>query len=136
MCARVLVVDDEQVNLDLFAYLLRAFGHEPEVALEGESAVRVAKERVPDLVLCDIQMPRMNGFEVLRRLKEDPRFLTTPIVGVTGLAMVGDREKVLNAGFDGYLTKPIAPETFIFEIEKYLPADLFFSRQLYFTLSV
>jgi two-component system cell cycle response regulator len=123
MCARVLVVDDDPVNADLIGYLLRAFGHEAILALGGQEALREAAAQVPDLVLCDIQMPGVDGFEVLRRLRSDKRFDRTEIVGVTALAMVGDREKVLAAGFDGYLTKPITPETFVPEVEKHLPAQ-------------
>lgn len=124
MCARVLVVDDDPVNADLIAYLLKAFGHHPILALGGEAALQEAVASVPDLVLCDIEMPGIDGFEIVRRLRADERFASTQIVGVTALAMVGDREKVLTAGFDGYLTKPIAPETFVTEIEKYLPAGM------------
>src|SRR5438552_11548284 len=120
MCARVLVIDDDPVNADLLGYLLRAFGHDPILALEGEVALNEARRQTPDLVLCDIQMPRIDGFEVLRQLRMDGRFSQTPIVGVTALAMVGDREKILAAGFDGYLTKPITPETFVPQIEKFL----------------
>jgi two-component system cell cycle response regulator len=120
MCARVLVIDDDPVNADLLGYLLRAFGHDPVLALEGEIALSEARRQPPDLVLCDIQMPRIDGFEVLRQLRMDDRFSKTPIVGVTALAMVGDREKILAAGFDGYLTKPITPETFVPQIEKFL----------------
>lgn len=124
MCARVLVIDDDPVNVELVGYLLRSFGHDPVLALGGEPAMDEATKRVPDLVLCDIQMPGVDGFEVLRQLRADPRFAATAIIGVTALAMVGDREKIIEAGFDGYLTKPITPETFIDEIEKYLPAAL------------
>ena len=120
MCARVLVVDDDPVNVDLLGILLRAFGHEAVLTLTGLDALREAAERIPDLVLCDIQMPEIDGFEVARRLRADARFARMPIVGISALAMVGDREKVLSAGFDGYLSKPIMPETFIVEIEKYL----------------
>src|SRR5437764_7011224 len=123
MCARVLVVDDDPVNADLLGYLLRAFGHDAALTLGGAAALRDAGEHVPDLVLCDIQMPEIDGYEVLRRLRADTRFDDTQIVGVTALAMVGDREKVLAAGFDGYLSKPIAPETFMDAIERYLPAS-------------
>ncbi len=123
MCARVLVVDDDPVNVELLAYLLRAYGHDAILALSGEAALREAHERVPDLVLCDIQMPQADGFEVLRRLRGEARFAGTPIVGVTALAMVGDREKIVAAGFDGYLTKPITPETFVPEVEKYLSTE-------------
>ena len=123
MGAKVLIIDDDPVNIDLLGYLLRAFSHEPLIAMGGEEALQMAGAHIPDLILCDIQMPHMNGFEVLRRLRADPRFAFVPIVGVTALAMVGDREKIMAAGFDGYLTKPIAPETFVAEIEKYLPPD-------------
>jgi two-component system cell cycle response regulator len=124
MCARVLVIDDDPVNAELIGYLLRAFGHDPVVALGGEAAIDEAAKRVPDLVLCDIQMPGVDGFEVLKQLRSDVRFASTAVVGVTALAMVGDREKIMDAGFDGYLTKPITPETFVDDIEKYLPAAL------------
>lgn len=123
MCARVLVVDDDPVNVDLLTYLLHAFGHEAVAVLSGDDALREADAHVPDLVLCDIQMPRTDGFAVLRRLRADGRFAATPIVGVTALAMVGDREKIIAAGFDGYLAKPITPETFVSEIEKYLTTE-------------
>lgn len=123
MSAKILIIDDDPVNLDLLGYLLRAFSHEPLIALGGEEALRMAGAQIPDLILCDIQMPDMHGFEVLRRLRADQRLAFVPIVGVTALAMVGDREKIIAAGFDGYLTKPIAPETFVAEIEKYLPPD-------------
>lgn len=124
MCARVLVIDDDPVNVELIGYLLRAFGHDAVLALGGEPAMDEATQRLPDLVLCDIQMPGVDGFEVLRQLRGDARFAATAIVGVTALAMVGDREKIMAAGFDGYLTKPITPETFIDDIEKYLPPAL------------
>jgi two-component system, cell cycle response regulator len=120
MCARVLVVDDDPVNVELLGYLLRAFGHAAVLSLDGPSALREADAEVPDLVLCDIQMPQMDGFEVLRSMRRDKRLAATPIIGVTALAMVGDREKILAAGFDGYLAKPITPETFVTDIEKYL----------------
>jgi two-component system cell cycle response regulator len=130
MGARILVIDDDPVNAELAGYLLRAFGHEPVLALGGEPAIDEARNRVPDLVLCDIQMPGVDGFEVLRQLRGDARFTTTAIVGVTALAMVGDHEKIIAGGFDGYLTKPITPETFVEEIERYLPAALAAPRRM------
>ena len=120
MCARILVIDDDPVNVHLLGFLLRAFGHEAVLALDGPSALREAAAHVPDLVLCDIQMPQMDGFEVLRSIRKDTQLASIPIIGVTALAMVGDREKILGAGFDGYLAKPITPETFVTDIEKYL----------------
>lgn len=129
MCAKVLVVDDDQVNIDLLGYLLRAFGHEPMLSLTGEDAIRKARTHLPHLVVCDIQMPGLDGFEVLRRLRGDPNCEGMKIVGVTALAMVGDREKVLAAGFDGYMAKPITPETFVSDVERFLPASLIPSRK-------
>jgi len=123
MCARVLVVDDDPVNADLLGYLLRAYGHDASLTLGGQEALRDAEAQLPDLILCDIQMPVLDGYEVLRRLRANHRYDDTRIVGVTALAMVGDRERVLAAGFDGYLSKPITPEWFMDEIEKYLPPE-------------
>jgi two-component system cell cycle response regulator len=119
MCARVLVIDDDPVNLDLMTYLLKAFGHEPLPADGAAQALETIRSREIDLVLCDIQMPGMDGFEFLRRLHTERR-RTGPVIGVTALAMVGDREKILSAGFDGYMAKPITPETFVQEVERYL----------------
>lgn len=119
MCARVLVVDDDPVNLDLMVYLLNAFGHTPLRANGGAMALEMVLATDVDLVLCDIQMPGVDGFELLHRLGE-ARTHNPPIIGVTALAMVGDREKVLAAGFDGYMAKPISPETFVEEVERYL----------------
>src|SRR5438045_3843845 len=123
MCARVLVIDDDPVNLDLMIYLLNAFGHRPISADGGAHALETMRTTEVELVLCDIHMPGMDGFEFLRRLNDEGRH-RVPVIGVTALAMVGDREKILAAGFDGYLAKPITPETFVDEVEKYLPAHL------------
>ena len=119
MCARVLVIDDDPVNLDLMTYLLNAFGHTPIAASGGEAALQAVCTTEVDLVLCDIQMPGVDGFEFLRRLNQERRH-KPPVIGVTALAMVGDREKILSAGFDGYMAKPITPETFVSEVERYL----------------
>lgn len=119
MCARVLVVDDDPVNLDLMIYLLDAFGHTPIPANGGALALETVLTTKVDLVLCDIQMPGIDGFEFLHRLTE-ARAHHPPVVGVTALAMVGDREKILAAGFNGYMAKPISPETFVEEVERYL----------------
>jgi two-component system cell cycle response regulator len=119
MCARVLVVDDDPVNLDLMIYLLEAFGHTPLPANGGALALETVLNANVDLVLCDIQMPGMDGFQFLHLLGE-ARAHHPPVIGVTALAMVGDREKILAAGFNGYMAKPISPETFVEEIERYL----------------
>ena len=101
-------------------YLLRAFGYTPHAAADGEAGLEAARGEPFDLIVCDIQLPVMDGYEVARRLKADPALRTVPLVAVTALAMVGDRDKVLAAGFDGYIAKPIDPETFVRQIEAYL----------------
>jgi two-component system, cell cycle response regulator len=103
-------------------YLLSAFGHEAIQAHDGEEGIETARREHPDLVLLDIHMPRMDGYEVANHLRKDADFRKTPLVAVTALAMVGDREKILNAGFDGYIAKPVDPEKFSTEVQRYLRA--------------
>jgi CheY-like chemotaxis protein len=88
-------------------YLLQSFGHTPFFARDGEEGLQVARSERPDLILCDMQLPAMDGHEVCRRLKSDPVLRSIPLVALTAYAMVGDREKMLAEGFDGYLSKPI-----------------------------
>lgn len=120
--ARVLVIEDSQEHLDLMSYLLQAFGHTALRAADGEQGLETARRETPDLIVCDIHLPKIDGYEVARRLKRDPVLRSIPLVAVTALAMVGDRDKVLAAGFDGYLSKPIAPKRFVEQIEGYLAA--------------
>jgi two-component system cell cycle response regulator len=121
MPARILVVEDNPTNLELMVYLLESFGYECLAASDGLEGVEAGLREAPDLIICDIQLPKIDGHEVARRLKSDPRFGSTPLVAVTALAMVGDRDRVLASGFDGYIAKPIFPETFIAAVEEFLP---------------
>lgn len=123
MSTRVLVVEDNLANLELMTYLLGAFGYATTQAIDGNAALELLRRERPDLVICDIQLPDMDGFEVARRLKADSTFEGIPLVAVTALAMVGDRGKTLDAGFDGYIAKPINPESFVSEVEAFLPAE-------------
>jgi CheY-like chemotaxis protein len=109
--ARILVVDDNQPNLDLMTYLLKAFGHEPTGFNRSPDALKAAIAGGFELVLADVRMPEMDGFEFVRRYKAEAAS-TAPVVAVTALAMVGDKDRMLQAGFDGYIAKPIDPETF------------------------
>ena len=118
--ARVLVVEDQAENLDLMVYLLSAFGHETMVARDGAEGVAVVTQGYPELVVMDLQMPVMNGYQAATQIKADPRLSSIPLVAVTAHAMVGDREQIIAAGFDGYLTKPIDPQVFVRELERYL----------------
>jgi two-component system cell cycle response regulator len=118
--ARVLVIEDNPASLDLMVYLLKAFGHTPLAARDGLEGIETARRERPDLVLCDIQLPGADGHEVCRQLKQDKVLRSIPLVAVTAYAMVGDREKLLGEGFNGYLSKPINPQTFITEMTPYL----------------
>jgi len=118
-----LIIEDNPTNMGLMAYLLKAFGHLVLEAVDGELGLAIAQQEALDLVLCDLQMPGMDGYEVARRIKLDARLKVIPLVAVTAYAMVGDRDKVLAAGFDGYIPKPINPELFVGEVDAYLPLD-------------
>lgn len=111
--ARVLVIEDNPINLELMTYLLRAWGHETSSAADGASGLEAATRELPDLIVCDVQMPVLDGYEVARRLKADPVLRAVPVLAVTALAMVGDRERALQAGFDGHIAKPIDPQAFM-----------------------
>ena len=120
MPARILIIEDNPANLELMSYLLGAFGYSPRTAIDGGEGLRAASSEVFDLVICDIHLPHTDGYEVARRLKADPVRRSVPLVAVTALAMVGDRDRVLAAGFDGYIAKPIDPETFVRQVEAFL----------------
>lgn len=124
MAARILVVEDDDFSRELVRYLLARHGYAVLEAEDGGRGVQMALMERPDLVLCDLQMPVLNGFEVLRRLRNDPTWRTVPIIAVTAFSMPGDRETALAAGFHNYLTKPITPEIFVEQIEAFLPPDL------------
>jgi CheY-like chemotaxis protein len=118
--ANILVVEDYPDNLALMTYLLSAAGHDVRGAITGRQTVTTAREELPDIVVLDIQLPDMDGYQVLAELRADPSTASVPVVAVTAYAMVGDRDDALAAGFDGYLPKPITPRTFAQTIESYL----------------
>ena len=120
MPARILVIEDNKENLDLMTYLLRAFGHTVFAAQDGDQGLEMARRELPDLVLTDIQMPKVDGYEVLRAFRKDPRLAKRPLIAITAYAMRGDRERVIAAGFDGYISKPVVPEEFVGQIERFL----------------
>ena len=118
--AQVLVVEDNRASLDLMVYLLKAYGHAPVIARDGLEGIDAARREHPDLILCDIQLPSADGVEVCRQLKKDPSLRDIPLVAVTAYAMVGDRERILAAGCNGYIEKPIDPDTFVEELAAFL----------------
>lgn len=120
--ARILIIEDNPANVELMSFLLGAYGHTPLSAADGPRGVAAARSERPDLIACDVNLPGMDGFAVLAVLKTEPSLAGVPILAVTALAMAGDREKVLAAGFDGYISKPIEPESFVAELEAFLAA--------------
>jgi len=122
--ARILLIEDNPDNLDLMSYLLTAYGHAVTTAEDGESGIAAARAAPPDLIACDIHLPGVDGYGVARALKADPSLAAVPVIAVTALAMVGDRERILGAGFDGYITKPIDPQRVVTELDAFLPANL------------
>jgi CheY-like chemotaxis protein len=121
MRATILVIEDNRDNMDLADYLLRAYGYKPLLASGGEEAIPIAVEQRPDLILLDVGMPGIDGYDVAVAIRQHPALQQTRVVAVTASAMVGDRERIAAAGFDGYIPKPINPETFIGQIERFLP---------------
>jgi two-component system cell cycle response regulator len=123
MAIRILIIEDHAPNLELMTYLLTAFGHTALEAGDGMSGLEMAGRERPDLIICDIQLPDINGYEIASRLKRDVGMRDIPLVAITALAMVGERERALQAGFDGYISKPITPETFVAEVESFLSGE-------------
>ncbi|HYL98429.1 MAG TPA: response regulator [Blastocatellia bacterium] len=120
MKARILLIEDNPQNRYLVKFLLEQRGHEVLQAETGPQGLELAASARPDLILLDIQLPGMDGHAVARALKSDEQLNSIPIVAVTSYAMVGDREKCLDAGAEGYIEKPINPDTFAAEIERFL----------------
>jgi two-component system cell cycle response regulator DivK len=118
--SKILYIEDNEQNLYLVMFILKNHGHEVCAARDGQEGIRMAAEARPDLILLDIQLPSMDGYAVARRLRANAELAGTPIVAVTSYAMAGDREKALAAGCNGYIEKPINPETFMQQVEDHL----------------
>ena len=117
---RILIVDDNQVNLKLMRVLLTGEGYEVRTATDAEEALQVLEKFSPRLILMDIQLPGMDGLTLTRKLKADPARKDTIIVGLTAYAMKGDSARVLEAGCDGYVSKPVDTRTFPQLVADYL----------------
>ena len=118
---KVLVIEDNEQNLYLVTFLLERHGLEIIPARTGPQGIALASHARPDLILLDIQIPGMDGYEVARQLRRLPALAGVPIVAVTSYAMEGDRSRGIAAGCVGYIEKPINPETFVAEISAFLP---------------
>lgn len=119
--ARILLIEDNAANLELMRYLLHASGHDIFTAEDGEAGLtQAATQPLADIIVCDVHLPKLDGYEVAHRLKADATLRRIPLIAVTALAMVGDKEKVLAAGFDGYIPKPINPREFAGQVQAFL----------------
>jgi CheY-like chemotaxis protein len=119
--ARVLVVEDNDMNMQLVEYLLEEGGYQIVKAASGEDALSIARGGEPvDLILMDIHLPGIDGLSVVREMKTDERTKAIPILALTAHAMRGDRDRFLEAGCDGYISKPIDVKTFLTSVRQYL----------------
>src|SRR5215212_10170296 len=120
---RILVVEDNDMNMQLVEFLLEEGGYDIVKATSGEEALQLTRDAngaAPDLILMDIHLPGMDGLSVVRAMKEDTRTARIPILALTAHAMRGDRDRFLEAGCDGYISKPIDVKTFVESIERYI----------------
>jgi two-component system cell cycle response regulator DivK len=121
MKPKVLVIEDNEQNRYLVTFILEQHGYQVIQARHGREGVELARRVEPALILLDIQLPGMDGYAVARELRRNQALAGVPIVAVTSYAMPGDRERILGAGCVGYIEKPIDPETFVADVEAYLP---------------
>jgi CheY-like chemotaxis protein len=117
---KILVVEDNKINIYLCSRIIKSSGYEVIEARTGEEGVSLALKERPDLIIMDIQLPGIDGLETTKRIRESKADGEIPIIALTSFAMAGDREKAISVGCTGYIEKPINPETFIAEIEKYI----------------
>ncbi|MBL8537266.1 MAG: response regulator [Hyphomonadaceae bacterium] len=120
MAKTVLIVEDSELNMRLFNDLLEAFGYRTVKTRDGRQALPLAREHKPDLIIMDIQLPEISGLDITDRLKKDEALKKIPVIAVTAFAMRGDEQKILAAGCDGYLSKPISVTTFLETVRKHI----------------
>jgi two-component system cell cycle response regulator DivK len=120
MSKRILVIEDQEDNRQIVRDLLSATGYGLVEAVTGEEGVAAAKRERPDLILMDIQLPGIDGYEATRRIKADPALQKIPVIAVTSYALSGDDQKAFAAGCDGYVTKPFSPRQLLAKIREFL----------------
>ena len=121
MSKRILVVEDEEDNRRIVRDLLTSVGYEIIEAVTGEEGVTAAETHLPDLILMDIQLPGLDGYEATRRIKANPALRHIPIIVVTSYALSGDDVKAFEAGCDAYISKPFSPRALLAKVREYLP---------------
>jgi len=121
MKKRVLVIEDHEDNRSIVRDLITASGYDLLEASTGEEGIELATKEKPDIILMDIQLPGMDGYEVTRRIRGDTTLKDIPIIAVTSYALSGDDQKAFAAGCDGYVTKPFSPRLLLAKIREFLP---------------
>jgi len=116
----VLIVEDNELNMRLFTDLLQAHGYDTVQSVDGSNAIELTREKMPDLIIMDIQLPGLSGVEITKLLKADKDLEHIPVIAVTAFAMKGDEDKIMEAGFSAYIAKPISVPTFLENVNKYL----------------
>lgn len=124
MPARILIIEDNQANMDLVTYLLQAFGHQPLCATDGAMGVEMALRELPDLILCDLHLPKTDGLGVVARLRADPATRTIPILAASALPVTDGCAALRRAGFTGCLPKSLEPDVLLPSLESFLPEHL------------
>ena len=123
MSKRILIIEDQEDNRAILRDLLTQAGYTLLEAVDGEEGVELARSECPDLILMDIQLPVIDGYEATRRIKAKPELKSIPIIAVTSYALSGDEAKARAAGCDGYVTKPFSPRDLLAKVRAYLPAE-------------
>jgi len=124
MKKKILIIEDNEQNLYLVSFILEKYGYEVFAARDGQEGIDMTASVNPDLILLDIQLPVMDGYAVARQLRINAEFDRIPIIAVTSYAMAGDREKTIESGCNGYIEKPINPDTFMKQVEQYLTSKM------------
>lgn len=117
MAKKILIVDDEQVNVKMVAYILKANGYDVATAFNGKDGLSTAKKENPDLILLDIMMPGMDGYEVLARIRQDAKFTNTPVCMLTAKEKMDDVERAMTLGAKYYIMKPFTSESLLAKVK-------------------
>jgi len=120
MAKTVLIVEDNELNMKLFHDLLEAHGYNILQTQDGMEALKIARDKRPDLILMDIQLPEVSGLEVTKWIKEDDRLKAIPVIAVTAFAMKGDEERIREGGCEAYISKPISVMGFLDTVKRYV----------------
>ena len=118
--AKIMIIEDNALNMQLFSDVLSASGYEIVSTMEVLKAIDIAKDNMPDLIITDIQMPAMSGLELIKIIRADDKLKDIPVIAATAFAMKGDEDKIMQAGFNGYIAKPISIKPFLETVASFI----------------